>query len=170
MRDGGHDTATLRAIARLRRHRYGAFVEPLVDEPSFLAKSMFGGIACYLHGRMMLVLMDRRPPWRGLLIVLDRDAHASLRTEVSALVVHPTITKWLYLPDTASDFEEGAADVVALVLRDDPRLGVESKPRAPRRTATTAPRRPAPARKATPRKSLAPKAARRQALTRKPGR
>lgn len=135
MRDGVQDDATTRAIARLRRHRYGALVEGLIDEPSFLAKSMFGGMACYLHGRMMLVLTDRRPPWRGVLVATARESHASLRETLPALVVHSMITKWLYLAEDESDFEECAGEVVELILQDDPRIGVESQPRLPRRAS-----------------------------------
>jgi len=142
MRDGVQDNATTRAIARLRRHRYGALVDGLIDEPSFLAKSMFGGMACYLHGRMMLILTDRRPPWRGVLVATGHESHASLRQTLPTLIVHPIISKWLYLGEDAPDFEECAGELVELILQDDPRLGVESKPRAPRRRAAAKPKRP----------------------------
>ncbi len=142
MRDGVQDNATTRAITRLRRHRYGGLVDGLIDEPSFLAKSMFGGMACYLHGRMMLILTDRRPPWRGLLVATGRESHASLRETLPALLVHPVISKWLYLQEDAPDFEECAGDLVGLILADDPRVGVESQPRSPRRRVAKKPGRP----------------------------
>ena len=141
MRDGVQDNATTRAIARLRRHRYGALVDGLIDEPSFLAKSMFGGMACYLHGRMMLILTDRRPPWRGLLIATGRESHDSLRQTLPTLIVHPIIGKWLYLAEDKPDFEERAGEIVDLILQDDPRIGVESQPRSPRRRAAAKPAR-----------------------------
>lgn len=140
MRYGESDTAAARALARLRRHRYGAVVERLTEEPSFLAKSMFGGMACYLHGRMMLILIDKRPPWRGLLVLTTRAAQPALVAELPALGVHPVIAKWLLLPDAADDFEETAARVVELIRADDPRIGVESTPGKSRRRR---PRRPA---------------------------
>jgi hypothetical protein len=149
MRAGSDDNALTRAIARLRRHRYGGLVEALIEEPSFLAKSMFGGMACYLHGRMMLILTDRRPPWRGLLVLTARADQVSLCAELPALAPHPIIGKWLFLPDAAPELEETAAGLVTLILADDPRLGVESTPRPPRRRTQARPA--APTRRRAPR-------------------
>jgi len=39
-----------------------------MEEPSYLKKSMFGCLAVYLHGRMMLLLTEGEEPWNGLLI------------------------------------------------------------------------------------------------------
>lgn len=114
---------------RLRRHRYGGLVEDLVDEPSFLLSTMFGFLTCYVHGRLVLALADKRPPWRGLLVPTDRAHHATLRVLIPELRVHPVLGKWLYLPDAADDFEASALRVVALARADDPRIGVESVPR-----------------------------------------
>ena len=124
---------------RLRRHRFGRLVEPLRDEPSFLVKSMFGCLACYAHGRLMLVLADRRPPWNGLLVPTRREHQAALRAEIRALGVHPVLGKWLHLREDADGFEEEAVRLVALACADDPRLGVDPTPRRrgaarPRRT------------------------------------
>ena len=119
---------------RLRRHRYGGLVEDLVDEPSFLLSTMFGFLTCYVHGRLVVALADKRPPWRGLLVPTDRAHHATLRALIPDLRVHPVLGKWLYLPDAADDFEASALRVVALARADDPRIGVESVPR--RRRAT----------------------------------
>lgn len=114
---------------RLHRHRYGQLIEPLTDAASFLAKPMFGCLACYLHGRLMLVLADRREPWRGMLVPTRREEQPALRAEMPALRVHPVLGKWLYLPESCEDFDEVATRLVALASADDPRLGVESLPR-----------------------------------------
>jgi hypothetical protein len=128
----------MRAVAdpdeRLRRHRYGGLVEELLDEPSFLLSTMFGFLTCYVHGRLVVALADKRPPWRGILVPTDRAHHAALRALVPDLRAHPVLGKWLYLPDAADDFEASALHVVALARADDPRIGVESVPR--RRRAT----------------------------------
>lgn len=116
-------------LTRLRRHRYGGLVEDLMDEPSLLVSTMFGLVTCYLHGRCMLALADKRPPWRGLLVPTERMHHEALRTLVPELVVHPVLGKWLYLRDSADDLEESARRLVALARGDDPRIGVESKRR-----------------------------------------
>jgi hypothetical protein len=120
-------------VDRLRAHRYGALVAPLREDASFLAKPMFGCLACYLHGRLMLLLADRREPWRGLLVPTAVEHHAALRAELPVLRVHPVLGKWLRLAESDDDFEATAARLVALAAADDPRIGVEPSPRARRR-------------------------------------
>ena len=113
-------------FARLRRHRYGGLVDALTEEPSLLVSTMFGCVACYLHGRLVLGLTDRRPPWRGLLVPTAHEHHAALLADVAGLVVHPVLGKWLYLPESVGCFEESADALVTLARRGDPRVGVES--------------------------------------------
>ena len=112
-----------------------------MEEPSFVLRPMFGCLACYLHGRLMLLLADRRRPWCGVLVPTEREAQPALLAEFPALVVHPVIKKWLYVPDTADDLETVGARLVELALAGDPRLGVEPTPKrragASMRPATT---------------------------------
>jgi len=121
-----------------------------------MVKPMFGCLACYLHGRLMLVLADRREPWRGVLVPTASEHHAALRAELPALRVHPVLGKWLRLPESADDFEDAAARLVTLAAADDPRLGVEPGPRKARRPLTAAgrpsKRRAGPAARRTPRR------------------
>ena len=131
-----HDPETRAArgpLDRLWRHRYGRFVEPLADEPSLLVKSMFGCVACYAHGRLKLVLADRRPPWRGVLVPTLRQHHATLCADVAGLATHPVLRKWLHVPESADDFEAAVDRLVTLALLYDPRIGVEPPPRKSRR-------------------------------------
>ena len=118
-----------RSYERLAAHRFGWFAEPLVEEASFVLRPMFGSLACYLHGRLMLILADRRPPWCGLLVPTVREAQPSLRAEMPALQVHAVLAKWLHLPESADDFEPVGEHLVRLALRNDPRLGVEPRPK-----------------------------------------
>jgi hypothetical protein len=105
-------------------------VEPLMDEPSYLEKSMFGCRACYLHGRLILVLASRdKEPWEGLLIPTEKEFHESLMNEFPGLMAHPVLGKWLYIPEDTEEFEEFASKLVDLIARDDPRIGVIPKPR-----------------------------------------
>lgn len=127
--DGG---AEERARARLLGHRFGPLVEGLAAEASCVVTPMFGCLACYLHGRLMLVLADRRPPWAGILVATDRARHAALRAIVPALRPHPVLPKWLLLPPSAPAFEDDVLRLVDLARADDPRLGVEPAPRLPR--------------------------------------
>lgn len=117
----------LKAKSR-RSHPFHWVVEPLVEEPSYIEKAMFGCKGCYLYGRLVLVLAGRsREPWRGLLVPTDRRHHESLRRDHKSLIVHPILKKWLYLPEANEDFEEAAQAFVESILDDDPRIGVEPK-------------------------------------------
>jgi hypothetical protein len=40
-------------------------VEPLMEEPSYLQRPMFGCLAVYLHSRLSLVLASGEEPWKG---------------------------------------------------------------------------------------------------------
>lgn len=101
-------------------------VEHLEEEPSFIAKSMFGCLGCYLFGRLVLVLASRgREPWMGLLVPTEKNHHISLRREHHGLVTHPILKKWLYLRESLEDFEEAARALVEAIQANDLRIGVE---------------------------------------------
>ncbi len=125
----------------LSRHRFAALVEPLTVEASFVSRPMFGCVGCYLHGRLVLVLADRREPWQGLLVPTERRAHDSLRSAYPGLRVHPVLGKWLHLPHGSDLFDETGAALVRAIAAGDPRLGVESDPpRLPRPKARKRPK------------------------------
>ncbi|HWP66529.1 MAG TPA: hypothetical protein VNO26_11500 [Candidatus Limnocylindria bacterium] len=130
------------ALARLLAHPYGDAVEALAREESFLTRSMFGCLACYAHGRLMLALAAGRPPWDGLLVATAREHHEALQALVPALRVHPVLGKWLYLPAADGDFERAARLLAELARADDPRIGVEPSAR-PRRARRAGARRAA---------------------------
>jgi hypothetical protein len=48
----------------------------------------------------------------------------SLRAEFPALIPHPVLKKWLYLPERAETFERDARRLVQLFKARDPRLGI----------------------------------------------
>jgi hypothetical protein len=113
------------SLERLRKHPYGDAVEALAREESFVTRAMFGCLACYLHGRLMLALAAGDPPWDGVLVATAREHHAALCALVPALRVHPVLRKWLYLPAAEDGFERDARRLAELARADDPRLGVE---------------------------------------------
>jgi len=112
-----------------RVHRYAWLWEPLEDDAGFVARAMFGTKAVYLDGLLMLCFSAKTEPWRGVLICTDHKHHASLIAEFPVLVPHPVLPKWLYLPESADDFEHIAVRLVALARRRDPRLGVVPQPK-----------------------------------------
>jgi hypothetical protein len=84
----------------------------------------------------MLALANGAPPWDGVLVATGREHHEALRALVPALRVHPVLGKWLYLPAAEDGFEREARRLAELARADDPRLGVEPKPRRPRLTSS----------------------------------
>lgn len=122
----------------LARHRFASLVDRLADRPSFVSRPMFGCVACYLDGRLVLVLADRTDPWQGLLLPTERLVHAELLREFRGLSVHPVLRKWLYLPYGSDGFPSSAAAIVDRIANDDRRFGVESaSPKLPRPKALT---------------------------------
>lgn len=106
--------------------------EPLMDEPSYIEKPMFGCLACYLHGRLMLVLCSGEEPWNGMLIPTDHQFHDSICHDFNSVVQHTVLKKWLYLPEASEDFESSAFDIVETVRMNDIRFGVEPKEKKPK--------------------------------------
>jgi hypothetical protein len=123
------------SLARLWAHRYGDAVDEITQEESFATRSMFGGVACYLHGRLALMLTAGEPPWDGILVPTAREHHAALQADIPVLRVHPVLGKWLYLPAGADGFEREARRLAALARADDPRIGVEPNVRRRRAVA-----------------------------------
>jgi hypothetical protein len=100
--------------------------EPLESDPAFVLGSMFGTRVAYLDGRLMLCFAAKDEPWRGVLVCTDRGQHQPLMTAFPSLAPHPILGKWLYLPESADDFEPVAGQLVQLAKRRDPRIGVDA--------------------------------------------
>lgn len=110
--------------------------ESLMDHESYATKRMFGGLAIYLHGKMMMHLAedDRETCfrgvdygfkiWNGLLFPTHREFHESLQKEYEELVQHPVLGKWLYLPQETDGFETRAPELVEKILVNDSRFGI----------------------------------------------
>lgn len=90
---------------------------------------MFGCVAIYLGGRLVLLLADRGEPWTGLVLPMERIEHAALLADVPALRPHPVLPKWLYLSHGSRGFAAASGQIVSLIAAGDPRIGVE--PAAP---------------------------------------
>lgn len=103
-------------------------LEGFEGHSTFFTRRMFGGLAAYLFGRQMLVLVEPtqtgRWTWHGVLICTDHAHHASLRAEFPALAPHGVLRKWLYLDSTDPTFETTMTRVAARIASNDPRLGI----------------------------------------------
>jgi hypothetical protein len=112
-----------------------AWISDLVsDEPSFVLKSWFGGRTVMLHGLHHLFLTCQGEPWQGVLVCTFHEHQPSLRAEFPALVSHPVLKKWLYLPESADTFEQDARRLVRLIKARDPRIGIPPSPKKKRKT------------------------------------
>ena len=100
---------------------------------------MFGCLAIYLHGRIVLLLSEGEEPWNGLLIPTEHEHHKSIVNEFNYIVQHPVLKKWLYLPGNIEDFESVASEIVHAIEMNDPRFGVEPKERKPRKSRKRTP-------------------------------
>ncbi|AKM32221.1 hypothetical protein AB870_22030 [Pandoraea faecigallinarum] len=122
--------------------------DPFERNATFFRKRMFGSEAAYVNGRQCLAVIDRDAPWDGLLVCTSHEHHASLVEQMPALRPHPVLGKWLYIPQSEIEFEAVAARVASLVLAGDPRIGIEPKPREPRKSRKTGQGRAMPRRRA----------------------
>ena len=112
-------------------------------DPTFFKKRMFGGVAAYVHGRQMLVLVEPtktgRWKWHGVLVCTDHARQAAIVNEFPQLGPHDVLGKWLFLDSRHEEFEPTMERVAAAIARNDPRFGIA--PRTRKRRAVSARRR-----------------------------
>lgn len=103
--------------------------EPLENRTDFIKKKMFGMQSAYFGDKLVLVVGASEEPWNGLFIATYREHHESLQKELPEFKPHSILGKWLYMSQLHPDFESVANTVVNLVLKNDFRIGVISKPK-----------------------------------------
>lgn len=100
----------------------------LEEHPSFFTKRMFGGLAGYLFGRMMMVLVEPtktgRWKWHGVLICTEYSHQPVILEEFPALAPHAILRKWLYIDTHHDEFEPTMEAVTRAIARDDQRFGI----------------------------------------------
>jgi hypothetical protein len=121
-------------IAKSFEHEW--ILEPFDRHRSFFTKRMFGGLAVYVFGRQMLVLVEPtktgRWKWHGVLVCTDHEHHASIRAEFPALTPHSALRKWLFIDSSHDDFESTMEAVARRVARNDVRFGIVPAHRRPK--------------------------------------
>lgn len=104
--------------------------DALRELPDATERRMFGCHAFYKEGKMVMVLTgEGDEPWNGVCLCTDRAHHPSLLVDFPALVPHPVLGKWLYVSCEHPDFENTVEKLLRLVATNDPRPGVEPKPK-----------------------------------------
>ncbi len=102
---------------RIRQnHPLSWILDDFETHPEFFQKKMFGALAGYFYGRLVILVGADEEPWNGLMVPTEREFHASLLEGFSALKSHP-------------EFETIAQRVIKLIKKRDPRIGVEPKPK-----------------------------------------
>ncbi len=105
---------------------------PLAPE----TRSMFGCLAVYVEGKIVLALRDKGTETadNGVWLATSEEHHESLRGEFPNLrsiqVFGKEVTSWQVLAADTPDFEEAALRACELITARDPRLGKVPKRRA----------------------------------------
>jgi hypothetical protein len=111
-------------------------VHAFESHPSFFTKRMFGGLAVYLFGRQMMLLVEPtktgRWTWHGVLICTDHAHQPSILAEFPHLAPHDVLRKWLYIDSAHRHFEPTLERIAAAIARDDQRFGIQPRPRKER--------------------------------------
>ena len=123
-----------RPVAGLMRSFDNEWIlESFQSHPSFLTKRMFGGLAVYLFGRQMMVLVEPtltgRWTWHGVLICTEHGHHRAIMSEFPQLAPHDVLRKWLYIDSCHEDFETTIARVADAIGCDDQRFGIRPQPK-----------------------------------------
>ena len=111
-------------------------LQVLEEHPSFFTKRMFGGLAVYMFGRMMMVLvqptMTGRWNWHGVLICTEHAHQLAIIEEFPRLAPHEVLRKWLYIDSRNDDFESTMDRVTEAIARNDKRFGIRPQPKKER--------------------------------------
>ncbi len=103
-------------------------LEAFCEHPTFFTRRMFGGLAVYLFGRQMLLLVEPtksgRWNWRGVLVCTDYTHHVSIQARFPALKPHEVLRKWLFIDSAHENFETTMVAVAKHVAANDPRFGI----------------------------------------------
>src|SRR5579859_4731808 len=117
------------STVKQRRDPPYQFVLDAIAALSPTTRPMFGCLAVYVAGKIVLVLRDKRDQTadNGVWLATTPEHHDSLRQEFpnmrSIKVLGKPVTGWQVLPADASDFEEAALRACDRILARDPRIG-----------------------------------------------
>ena len=106
---------------------------------------MFGGLAVYFNGLLVLMLTESPGDrtwqgvsynfdiWNGILFPTSREHHEKILHDWPTLVPHPVLSKWLYAPMSQNLFEENVTGIVNAIKTGDARFGIEPGQRKKKR-------------------------------------
>lgn len=113
--------------------------EQFEEDEGFYTKRMFGGMAAYCHGKMVMLLAENPGDriyrekvydfdiWNGVLLPTEYELQDSITKEFPTLVQHPVLKKWLYIPLDTEDFEDTVNQISSYISDSDERFGIFPK-------------------------------------------
>ena len=123
----------------MKKFEHEWILDAFAAHPTFFTRGMFGGLAVYLFGRQMLLLVEPtksgRWTWRGVMVCTAYEHHSSIQAEFPALMPHDFLRKWLFIDSAREDFESTMEAVANRIARNDPRFGILPKAPSRRRRA-----------------------------------
>lgn len=135
---------TIREKYNISNFNSGHFFEELIDEPTFYDKKFFGGLAIYVHGKMVAHLSEHGgdKTWRGTKYKIDvwdvclvpthREHHKALLKLLKGSMIHPVIEKWLYIPTASKHFEATMFKLIELIQKQNSLIGIEPAIKKPK--------------------------------------
>ena len=124
-----------RSVAVTRAFDNEWIFQPFEGHSSFFTKRMFGGLAAYLFGRQIMVLVEPtksgRWNWHGVLVCTEFEHQLSIVKEFRHLTPHDVLKKWLYIDSRHKHFEQTMERVAYAIARGDKRFGIQPRPRKP---------------------------------------
>jgi hypothetical protein len=116
--------------AQSRKRPPHEFVLEALAEIEPRTNPMFGCLAVYIGGKIVLILRDKRDETAaddGVWLATTPEHHESLRRDFpnmrSIAVFGRKVTGWQVLPADAPDFEQAALRACELIAAKDPRIG-----------------------------------------------
>jgi hypothetical protein len=116
--------------AKSRKRPPHEFVLEALAEIEPRTNPMFGCLAVYIGGKIVLILRDKRDQTAaddGVWLATTPEHHESLRRDFpnmrSIAVFGRKVTGWQVLPADAPDFEQAALRACELIAAKDPRIG-----------------------------------------------
>jgi len=101
-------------------------VEPLWARDDFSVRRTFGCWSFYLGEKNVLLYVPAEDTDdEGILVPTSPEFHASLIAEFPNLVQHDFLKKWLCVSASDENYEATAEGIVRLILKEDPRVGVQ---------------------------------------------
>ena len=120
-------------------YQYTWAFEPFEEEDDFFTKKMFGCLAAYCHGKMVMLLAENPGDreyrgnkfdfdiWNGVLFPTEYEYQDKITKKYKNLIQHPVLKKWLYLPHDSNHFENDVNRIGKEIQKNNKHFGIYPK-------------------------------------------